>query len=193
MKIERKMKLWNYAKFMGMFLVGIIFAVVAQAVAQSDATTKDDQEPKEETFTDCMTSASSLLRYKQLALNRREKSISQREEDLEKAEKRLTQQFEDLKEIREELREKMKEMDVKKQEKVDALVARFSRVRAKQAAAILEKTDDDVSLMVLEKMDAAKSGKILAAMSPDKAAELTEKFALHPLKKNEQKSKKKGN
>ena len=65
----------------------------------------------------------------------------------------------------------MSDMDAKKMEKVQGLVDRFSKVRAKQAAAILEKTDDDVSLLVLDTMPAAKSGKILAAMAPEAGAE----------------------
>lgn len=191
MSIERKMRLWNYAKFFGMFLVGIVFAVAVQAVAQSTETTEAAPEEEEETFTDCMTSASSLLRYKQLALNRRESDIGQREEDLDNAEKRLEKQFEKLQEIREELRVMMADMDEKKKKKVQGLVDRFSKVRAKQAAAILEVTDDDVSLLVLDTMPAAKSGKILAAMTPEKAAKLTEKLAQHPLKKGEQSTEKK--
>ena len=68
-------------------------------------------------------------------------------------------------------------------------MARFEKVRAKQAAAILEKTDDDVSVLVLEQMNAAKSGKILAAMNADKAAYLTERLAQHPIKKGEKPTK----
>ena len=35
MNVERRVQLWTYAKFTGMFFVGIIFAVLAQAVAQA--------------------------------------------------------------------------------------------------------------------------------------------------------------
>ena len=184
MNVEQRVRLWSYAKFLGMFLVGIVFAVVAQAVAQTNNPQKDGTQ-EEESFTDCMTSASSLLSARQQALKRREADVKDKEKNIEDAAKRLKQQFEDLTEIREELRQKMKEMDATKLEKIKGLVARFQKVRAKQAAAILEKTDDEVSVMVLEQMNAANSGKILAAMKAEKAAYLTEMLAQHTHKKGE--------
>lgn len=184
MNVEQKIRLWTYAKFFGMFLVGIVFAVLAQAVAQT-TTDQQEKETEEESFADCMSSASSLLTARQQALLRREKDVAGKEQDLEAAKKHLEGQIEELHKIRDELDQKMKEMDATKMEKVKGLVSRFEKVRPKQAAAILEKTDDDVSVLVLEQMSPAKSGQILAAMTADKAAYLTEKLAMHPIKVGE--------
>ena len=188
MNVEQKIRLWTYTKFFGMFLVGIVFAVLAQAVAQ---TTTDQQakQTEEESFADCMSSASSLLTARQQALSRRLSDVEGKEEDLEAAKKHLEAQIKELHDIRDEIDQKMKEMDATKMEKVKGLVSRFEKVRPKQAAAILEKTDDDVSVLVLEQMSAAKSGKIMAAMTPDKAAYLTERLAQHPMKVGEKSQK----
>ena len=184
MNVERRVQLWTYAKFAGMFFVGILFAVLAQAVAQT-TNAEDDEEKAEKGFVDCLESTSTLLSARQQALVRRENDIHDKEKNIREAKENLQDQIDELKKIRLELDVKMKDMDAKKMEKVKALVARFEKVRAKQAAAILEKTDDDVSILVLEEMNAAKSGKILAAMNADKAAYLTERLAQHPIKKGE--------
>lgn len=184
MNVERRVRLWTYAKFTGMFFVGILFAILAQAVAQT--TNPSDQEEEEVEFADCMESVSSLLSAREDALRRREQDIGEREQNIEDAEKSLDVQIQELKDIREELRQKMKKMDQQKIDKVEKLMKSFVKVRAKQAAAILEKTDDDVSVMVLEVMSSANSGKILAAMNVDKAAYLTERLAQHPIKKGEE-------
>ena len=46
MNIERRVRLWTYAKFTGMFFVGILFAILAQAVAQT--TNPSDQEEEDQ-------------------------------------------------------------------------------------------------------------------------------------------------
>ena len=189
MKAQNKKSLLRYTKPLGPFFIGVVFVIVAQAVASTTTASQDMDLSADDDNIDCLPSISSLLHYRKEALDRREQSIKDREVDITNAESRLNEQFKELEKIRDELGEKMKAMDAKKAAKVKALVARFEKVRAKQSAAILEKTDDDVAVMVLQEMKAGKAGKILAAMNVDKAAYLTEILAQHPLKKGQKKEK----
>ena len=113
MNIERRVQLWTYAKFAGMFFVGILFAVLAQAVAQT-TNTEGDEKKEDKAFDDCLESTSSLLSERRQALVRREKDIHDKEKNIREAKKNLQDQIDDLREIRAELDEKMKEMDAKK-------------------------------------------------------------------------------
>ena len=107
MNIERRVQLWTYAKFAGMFFVGILFAVLAQAVAQT--TNAEDEEKKEEkAFADCLESTSSLLSARQQALIRREKDIQDKEKNIGEAKINLQDQIDELKKIRSELDAKLR-------------------------------------------------------------------------------------
>ena len=185
MNPQNRKRLVGYTRHMGSFFIGVIFVIVAQAVAQTTATQQDIQANNIDSE-NCLETGPPLLRYKKEALDRREREITKKEKDLVKAREGLNKQFTQLEEIRDELDQKMKEMDQRKAEKIEALVARFSKIRAKQAAAILEKTEDDVSVAVLQKMEPSKSGKILAAMQVERAALLTEILARHPLRSDEE-------
>ncbi|MEC7985378.1 MAG: hypothetical protein VX278_09455 [Myxococcota bacterium] len=185
MKKEHKIKPLVIAKGAGLVALGIVFALVADAVAQNalpDATTQTEEAAD---VTECLGSASSLLLYRKLALNRREKTLKNREIDIENAEERLKIQFTELEKIRAELRQTMKELDVVKEDRISKLKNRFEKMRAKNAAEILEKTEDVIAVMVLSEMKEAQAGKILAKMSAEKAAFLAEKLAQHPMNKEE--------
>jgi len=183
MKKELRLNPMIRAKGVGLIGLGVVFALVAQAVAQTsvEQSTEEQKEPSD--VTECVGAASSLLRYKKLALNRREKTLANRELDIEKAEERLAQQFKELEDIRESLRKTMSSLDLVKEDRIKKLKGRFEKMRPKEAATILEKTDDTVSILLLAGMKADKSGKILAKMAPEKAALLTEKLAKHPINK----------
>ena len=67
--------------------------------------------------------------------------------------------------------------------RITHLVKMLSASREKKSAAILEITEDSVALEVLERMKADKAGKVLAAMTPERAAELTEAIGDAALRK----------
>jgi flagellar motility protein MotE (MotC chaperone) len=54
-------------------------------------------------------------------------------------------------------------------------------MRDKQAAAILDETEDLVALEVLMRMNVSKAGKALAKMAPARAAFFAEKLGAPPL------------
>jgi flagellar motility protein MotE (MotC chaperone) len=68
------------------------------------------------------------------------------------------------------------DLDGEREERVASLVKMFESMRPKQAAAILQVTDDEIALEVLERMNRGKAGKTLAAMEPKRAATLAERI-----------------
>ena len=75
----------------------------------------------------------------------------------------------------------MKAMDAAQNAEVERLTAMFQKMRGKQAAAILEKADQEGSIAVLREMDQGKAGAALAAMNPQKAAVLAQKLTESPV------------
>ena len=183
MKKDQKINPAVIAKGAGLIALGVVFALVADAVAQNAVPDPTQQTAAPADVTECLGAASSLLRYRKLALNRREKTLKNREIDIENAEERLKIQFTELEEIRANLKKTMEELDVVKEDRISKLKNRFEKMRAKNAAVILEKTEDVIAVMVLSEMKEDKAGKILAKMSPEKAAYLAEKLARHPMNK----------
>ena len=151
------------------FLIGWHFVSFAYAVPDAKA---------------CETVVSDLLQRKKEALDRRERTITVRENDLKTAEKRLQVQLENLSAMRQELRMVMKEMDAQQLKEVERLSGMFQKMRDKQAAGILEKIQDPtIAVAVLRRLPNAKAGTIMAAMNKQKAAELAELITRHSASK----------
>ena len=88
MKKESKMNPLIVAKGAGLIALGVVFALVADAVAQNAIPDPTAQQAAQSTdVTECLGAASSLLRYRKLALNRREKTLKNREIDIDKGSK----------------------------------------------------------------------------------------------------------
>ncbi len=172
----------KYRASMLMFGIGVAVGVVASAVAETGTDVERSaslfsKDPKE-----CETVVSTLLQRKKEALDRRERTIKVRETDLRTAEERMKQQLTELSTIREELREQMKDMDEKQLQEIERLVRLFEKMRAPQAAAILEATDPTIAVSVLRRMDRSRAGKALAKMKAKTAANLAELMTVHPIK-----------
>lgn len=124
-----------------------------------------------------------LLARKERNLIEREKLVDKKEADLRAAQVEVEQRIEELQSLRTELRGQLEELDEDREARITHLVKMLSASREKKSAAILEITEDSVALEVLERMKADKAGKILAAMTPERAAELTEAIGDAALRK----------
>jgi flagellar motility protein MotE (MotC chaperone) len=118
----------------------------------------------------------SLLIQKENALERREKLVANEEQDLRAAELALESRLLELQKLRDQIREMLTDLDGDREERVASLVKMFESMRPKQSAAILEVTDEEIALEVLERMNQGKAGKTLAAMEPTIAARLAERI-----------------
>ncbi|HCH64507.1 MAG TPA: hypothetical protein DFR83_17000, partial [Deltaproteobacteria bacterium] len=117
-----------------------------------------------------------LLQRKDNALKRREDLLENEKQDLRTAEAALQSRLGELQKLRDQIREMLTELDGEREERVANLVKMFESMRPKQAAAILEVTDDEIALEVLERMNQGKAGKTLAAMDAQRASDLAERI-----------------
>ena len=122
-----------------------------------------------------------LLEQKERGLQRRAATLEAREADLRAAEAEVKSRLDELKSVRAEIQDMLGQLDEKQQERVTTLVKMMESMRDKQAAAILDETEDVVALEVLMRMNVAKAGKALAKMEPGRAAFFAEKLGAPPL------------
>ena len=122
-----------------------------------------------------------LLEQKERGLLRREATLEAREADLRAAEAEVQARLDDLKALRAEIQGMLSELDGQQKERVRTLVKMMESMRDKQAAAILDETEDVVALEVLMRMNVAKAGKALAKMDPARAAFFADKLGAAPL------------
>lgn len=166
----------------GMFISGLLAVIVASAMASSSSATTNGYQTSQTTVRateECESIISALLQRKQSALERRERTIISREDEIRAAEERTATKLEDIQTLRDELREYMKGMDEVQKSEVVRLTGMMEKMRGKQAAAILEETDRALAVQVLRNMESTRAGKALAAMKPGVAAEISELMTLH--------------
>jgi flagellar motility protein MotE (MotC chaperone) len=106
-------------------------------------------------------------------LEKQAEQIETREQMAAAAEARLEEQINELKELESGIQVLLASMDQKRDERLDGLVNVYQSMKAKDAARIFEKLDDDVLLEVSQRMKHAQLGAVMAAMSSEKAQYLT--------------------
>lgn len=116
------------------------------------------------------------LNARERALERREKSLETRETDLKEAEKRLQERLTELQAIRAELDDRLAALDERDEQRRVSLTEMTEKMRPKDAAPFLATLDRDLAVDVLNRMQTAKAGKVLAAMPPETAADLAQRL-----------------
>ena len=168
----------------GMFAAGVLVVVMVSAMATSSSASTNSYQTNQSTVrsaSECETVVSALLDRKQHALERRERTIVTREDEIRAAEERTAEKLQQIQDLRDELREYMKDMDEVQKAEVIRLTGMMEKMRGKQAAAILEQTERKLAVEVLRSMDKSRAGKAMAAMKPEIAAEISELMTLHAM------------
>jgi flagellar motility protein MotE (MotC chaperone) len=147
-------------------------AVLPKA-ADKPATT-DDPPP----VTDAERAVLLELRDRRKELEAREASLAARESMLAAAETRLSARVAEL----QDLQKKLEALDANHRQQEDAawqgLVKVYETMKPRDAATIFNDLGMQVLLPVVDRMKEAKAAAILAAMTPDKAREVTMQLAL---------------
>ncbi len=110
-------------------------------------------------------------------LDKREQQISQHEALLKAAGVEVDRKIAELNKIRGELEDLLNKQKTAEDERINSLVKIYENMKPKDAANIFNTLDMDVLLPVIGKISERKASPILAAMSPDKAREVTIKLA----------------
>lgn len=118
------------------------------------------------------------------SLSARRKELDARDTDFETtlplmvaAEQKLDTKIQALNAIKAEVQAMLGQVDVKAKAETDRLVAVYSAMRPREAAAIFNTLSDDVRLPVAAAMRPRGLAAVMAQMPPAKAQELTEKLA----------------
>lgn len=130
----------------------------------------DDMNPRER---DVLESLSERRKK----LDQLEKDISLREKVLQATEQRIDQKLAELNNMSKELKELLVTYDKEEDAKISSLVKVYEAMKPKDAARIFDEMDMDILLMVVDRMSERRVAPILAAMSPQKAKDLTQQLA----------------
>lgn len=122
----------------------------------------------------------NALRSRSAALEERERLLSLREESLKGSEKRILDRLGELKKLREQITQQLEEADTEKKTKVDELVKMVEANRPANISSMFEVLDESLAVQVLDRMNPTKAGKLLAVLTPAKAARLASKMT-HPV------------
>lgn len=110
-------------------------------------------------------------------LEERERTLVQREGLLAAAEHRIEQKIEELTGIKSEIEDLIRKYDEQEEEQLSGLVKIYETMKPKDAAKIFNGLDMEILLQVIERMKASKTAPVLAAMTPERAKEVTARIA----------------
>lgn len=114
----------------------------------------------------------------------RKKQLDLKEEELKKLEAELASQRENIdkkidevENIRKKITQQLEDRVKADEQKIDTLVQVYSQMKPPQAAKVFESIDEDLAVEVLTKMKKKNAAEILNLLKPDRAQNLSEKFA----------------
>ncbi len=131
----------------------------------------------------CMVEELTLLRelrQRADALDARDAELDQREAATTQVEERLAEEMEALEEMRTAMLDFLERASTISAENVKALSAMVDKMKAREAAPMLEGMDEDVVLEVLRGIKPKQAAKILGAMTPAVSQQLADRFTLVP-------------
>jgi len=138
----------------------------------------------EERGSACAAEAEELmevLRKRSQVLDRREEELRMEEERLKELETELETRIAELRRIRQQIDEALAELRSIEKERLLRLAKLFENMAPEEAAARIDKLEPDLAIQLLQLIKARKAGKILAAIEPDKAAELSQRMGTQRL------------
>lgn len=111
------------------------------------------------------------------ALEARERALEDRSALLDAAEQRIEQRIAELKKVEASIESLIDKIDAEEEARVAGLVNVYSRMRAKDAAAIFNALEPEVLLAVARRMKEPALAEIMGLMQPVAARRLTEALA----------------
>ena len=107
------------------------------------------------------------------AIEAREQLLMQREALLEAAEQEVDLKITELANLRADIERLLGQQEKVQEERLRSMVKIYESMKPKEAAAIFNTMDMDILLSVLSRMNERRSAPIFAAMSPERAQQVT--------------------
>jgi flagellar motility protein MotE (MotC chaperone) len=111
------------------------------------------------------------------SLDEREATVETREQMAAAAEQRLNDQIAELKKLEADVDQQLAAMDVKRDERMTALVKTYEAMKPKDAASIFNAMDDKVMIDLAKSMKPATLAAVMASMETKRAEALTRMLA----------------
>ncbi len=124
----------------------------------------------------CNPELLSLLRTKMAKLDEREDQLQKKEEDLRLLQKDIQEKIKQLKELQQKLEGPVKKRRFEEEARLQHLAGVYSSMDPVRAAALLDKLDEETVTKLFAIMKSKKVAKILANMSPEKAAGISQRL-----------------
>ncbi|SFM47680.1 MotE family protein [Thermodesulforhabdus norvegica] len=145
------------------------------------AVNSDKEESKgansgETVSTESVAEYMKYLREKELEIQKKEQALKEREKILRELEKDLNTKLAHLEELQKSIEAFNRQQEQLANERLDTLVKIYVTMKPKDAAALLEKLDDDLVTQIISRMSTDQAAKIIASMDIKKAARITQKL-----------------
>jgi flagellar motility protein MotE (MotC chaperone) len=139
-------------------------------------------EPKmpakeEKRFSESEVEILQRLAERHKKLEQWQKEMELRESVLKLTEQKVDGKLQDLRKLKTDVEKLLELYNEKEDAKIRSLVKIYENMKPKDAARIFDELDNEVLLIVIDKMKEAKSATILAKMNPAKAKEITTQLA----------------
>ncbi len=144
----------------------------ASAAAKEIKMSKTGQGGKQE----CHPELLSLLRAKMANLDEKEAILQKKEQDLLILQKDIQDKIRRLKELQQKLEGPVKKKRFEEEARLQHLAGVYSSMDPVRAAALLDKLDEYTVTKLFAIMKSKKVAKILANMSPEKAARISQRL-----------------
>lgn len=139
-------------------------------------------EPKqpvkeEKRFSESEVEILQRLAERHKKLEQWQKEMELRESVLKLTEQKVDGKLQELRKLKTDVEKLLELYNEKEDAKIRSLVKIYENMKPKDAARIFDALDNEVLLIVIDKMKEAKSATILAKMNPAKAKEITTQLA----------------
>ena len=124
----------------------------------------------------CNPELLELLRVKMAKLDEREQALDKKENDLELLKQDIEDKLRQLKTLQTKLEGPVKKRRFQEEQKLQHLAGVYSSMDPVRAATLLDKLDEDTVTKLFAIMKSKKVAKILANMTPEKAARVSQRL-----------------
>ena len=148
-----------------------------EKVASDKSSATSEEMPKTKKWTQEEVSHFNKLSDRKVQLDQREAELNDLERELHKQKKSIEESIKKLEELRVQISNVLKEKVEVDEGKVGRLVEFYSNMKPQQAAKVIDTLNEDLAVEILGKMKKKNAAEILNLLKPEKAQNLTEKFA----------------
>lgn len=153
-------------------------AQAAPAAQQPAADTPEDFfESRDKGFSQRELDVLESLSERRAKIEQLERDLSLREKVLKATEARIDEKITEMNAMSTELKELLVTYDKEEDAKLSSLVKIYETMKPKDAARIFDEMDMNILLLVVDRMNERRVAPVLAAMSPQKAKNLTQELA----------------